>query len=293
MLCGNKSKNGRLIPATAFKSEQHVESLYLGKHVFLNHLSPELLRGTTGQQKTIATTRPIEQLAGHVVATRFIDGKPRGDIQTAGCLKGPVLVDLANAKIPNVGLSHVAVYKTRSEAGKVVVESVEDIATIDVVTCPATTHTFQEQTGMDELAKAQADLLTATQKLLAQEADLKLAREQLTAADAKLAALATEKAEADAKVVAFEQAQAAAANRAAVEAQVTAAGLVKGSDQCSAIFFEQLVSAADEAARKVLIDDRLQLVKGASRPRTTERQAATTDKTDVVTSALTSPNLFA
>lgn len=298
-MCGNRSKNGREIPASAFKSEQHVKTLYDQKHVFLNHLPAEKFRGSVEQQKLIAKNRNVEELAGVVTNVRFESGQPRADIETAGCPKGELLRQLASSRVPNVGLSHVAQYRTRKSSGnQVIVEAVEDVATVDVVVSPATTYTFREQTEMDELLKAQTELATAqaalvtSQSKIAQlETDLRLAKEQATATDTKLAAVSAERDSLTEKIVAFEQKEAIAATRLAVEKQLKDVGLVPGSDTCSTVFVEQLVSVANADQRKALIEDRLSVVKGKVKTRERGEASHSTDK-DVVAQVLSSVDLF-
>lgn len=299
LLCGNVSKNGREIPPSAFKSEAHVKKLYEGKHVFFNHLSPEKFRGTYEQQKLVATTRNVQELAGFITNVRFENGKPRADIQTAGAYLGEQLRDLVSARVPNVGLSHVAAYRTSRKGEKLLVESVEDVATVDVVISPATTSTFREQSDMDELVKAQTELATLKvensqlqAKLTQTDSDLKIAREQITTLDGKLAAVSTEKLDLSQKVLAFEQKEAAITLRQTIEQQLKDAGLIVGTEQCSEIFVESLLATTDEAKRKAQIDDRLKLVtnhqKGSG-----ERKEGAFKGTDVVSDYLNRSDLFA
>ena len=152
-LAGNVSLNGYEIPASAFVSDEHVRKLYENKLVFINHLPPE--------KRDRPRDRSMEELAGFIKNARLVNGRPMGDIHTKGAAKGELLANMAEANIPNVGMSHVAIYRFNSD--KTVVERVEDVATVDAVVFPATTKTFSEQAtdkdGDDQMAEAHAEKL--------------------------------------------------------------------------------------------------------------------------------------
>lgn len=135
-LCGNASRNGYRIPASAFGSEGDVRSLYDGKGVFFNHLPQELLDRPY--------QRDMADFAGEVFNTRMQNGRPYGDIRTEGAPKGEQLRQLVKAGYHNVGMSHVAAY--RKSQDRATVEQVMCVATVDAVYMPATTNTFSEQT---------------------------------------------------------------------------------------------------------------------------------------------------
>src|SRR5690606_12940462 len=102
VLCGNTSRNGYSIPPTAFGSQDRVKRLYESRLVYLDHPKPD---------DRSAVSRSLEHLAGHIRNVRFEGGRPRGDIDTRGCPRASVLLGLAQAKVPGVGLSHVASYR--------------------------------------------------------------------------------------------------------------------------------------------------------------------------------------
>lgn len=75
-------------------------------------------------------------------------GRPRADLHVfKSHPKAEQVFEAAERKAPNVGLSHVATCKTRSENGWVVVEDVVEVERVDVVADPATTHGFHESTN--------------------------------------------------------------------------------------------------------------------------------------------------
>lgn len=74
-------------------------------------------------------------------------GRPRADLHVfKSHPKAEQVFEAAERRAPNVGLSHVATCKTRSESGWVVVEDVVEVERVDVVADPATTHGFHEST---------------------------------------------------------------------------------------------------------------------------------------------------
>lgn len=75
-------------------------------------------------------------------------GRPRADLHVfKSHPMAEQVFEAAERRSPNVGLSHVATCKTRSENGWVVVEDVVEVERVDVVADPATTHGFHESTN--------------------------------------------------------------------------------------------------------------------------------------------------
>ncbi|WP_145034143.1 hypothetical protein [Caulifigura coniformis] len=141
LLCGLTSKNGRTIPAPAFGGAGRAKSLYEGVHVYLNH---DIEAGIS---------RRVQELAGIVENVRLDSlGRPRGDIRLNENKAGDELRQLAafaakaekaGSPLKHVGMSHVARY-TFSALDRTVVQSVDEVFSVDVVIRPATTKSFSE-----------------------------------------------------------------------------------------------------------------------------------------------------
>lgn len=143
ILCGLTSKNGRTIPAAAFGGAERAKTLYQGVHVYLNH---DIENGPS---------RKVQELAG-IVENVTVDslGRPRGDIRLNGNKAGDELRELFQfaqkavkhgARLKDVGMSHVARY-TFTSYDRSVVQSVDEVFSVDVVIRPATTKSFSEGT---------------------------------------------------------------------------------------------------------------------------------------------------
>ncbi|QDT54791.1 hypothetical protein Pan44_28290 [Caulifigura coniformis] len=141
LLCGLQSLNGRSIPASAFGGAERAKALYEGVHVYLNH------------DMDAGISRRVESLAG-IVESVTVDGlgRPRGDIRLNGNKAGEELralfefsqkAEKHGARLKDVGFSHVAVY-TFSALDRTVVQSVDQVFSVDVVIRPATTKSFSE-----------------------------------------------------------------------------------------------------------------------------------------------------
>lgn len=262
LLCGNKSGNGYEIPATAFGSQAHLESLYEGQPVFLDHGKPNPLM------------RSIKDMAGVVRNPRMVNGKPYGDIDTEGCMAGPDLRRLVKARVPNVGLSQVAFYKM---SGKTRVEQVTKVHSVDVVVRPATTKTFFERNE----ETMESEVLTKELETVRLERDtVKATVGTLTSENASLKAsvlaLEQEKSELAAKVDAYEAAVALEARRMEVRTAIGAAGLdIADPVVCSELFVESLIREPDVTTREKLIAERKQiLAKAPVSPSSKERRSS-------------------
>jgi hypothetical protein len=249
LLCGTKSRNGYDIPEAAFGDETRIVRLYDNKPVYLNHPSAESMK------KQHPAGRPVQELAGVVKNPRKRNGRVYGDIETAGCPQGETLRDLATAKVPGVGLSHVARYKWK-KPDKLCVESVEEVMTVDVVTRPATTNSFTEQTGSME-----QELIAAKAWITQLESELGTKTQALKDAETRIATLAAEQTKATEKIAQYEAEAARVALVAAVNAEIESAGLdLSNKDICGAVWVESLVSQPDADKRKALIADRVALI---------------------------------
>lgn len=193
LLCGKESLNGYKFSPTSFgtANDDKVQKLYEGKLVFIDHTEP-------GKHPL---NRKVKEFAGKVTNVRFdAEGRPRGDIETAYAPNGGLLRDLVKGGFKNVGLSHTAQYRFNKD--KTVVESIENVFSVDCVIQPATTKSFHEHVLDDsdtpskesvlEVEKLMAQLLEAQTALKSAEEKVKAADQRATEAENRLATVKTE-----------------------------------------------------------------------------------------------------
>jgi hypothetical protein len=137
---GCRSKNGREYTEMAMRSGA---PLYEGVQCFLNHITPEEIK---------ARTRFVENLAGRFTNPRYVpqDRETRADINV---LKddpaGNKLVAIAQQMPEIAGFSHNAQGKMHVEDGIEIIEEIEAVYSVDLVTSPATTNGIFEQEKME------------------------------------------------------------------------------------------------------------------------------------------------
>lgn len=298
LLCGNVSQNGYEIPAEAFQSEQHVQKLYSDVPVYLNHCE----RGKE-------LNRDLKDATGIVRNPRFVEGRPYGDIECYENSNGDTLLALAKAKPKRIGLSHIAAYepgdalkrrKTRKVTKVVHVESV------DVVSNPATTQNFHEDTDVDEstinllkeqLQSEQTAKQEAKDSLKALQAEHKTLQESVTAKDAEIAALKAEKEKIEAKLQEFEDRLALEQRKEATLAAIKEAGLdLNDTLICSERFIKKCVALTDPEELKAEIEDRKALyaesVKPSGKPLASERRAPGNKNEKTVSDYVNNPAFF-
>lgn len=272
-LCGNFSKNGYSIPATAFRSSpDRVRELYENKPVCLNH-DPSKPRG-----------RGIKELAAYVRNTSFRDGRPWGDLHTEGCPEGPTLIRLAKAKVPNVGMSHTARYTFNRN--KTTVESVDEVCTVDVVLYPATTKSFTEQTsdGEKKMSDAAVEVLKQQVETQRESFEGKIAdlQKRITELEGQKAALESQNKDLNdkyntehTKVVGFEAAQTLAARRVKVIEACKTAGIATEGEKAPKAWLDAVCAMESEDSQKAAITEFAALLKTAGAgigPTSQERQ---------------------
>lgn len=158
-LLGRQSRNGRTYTESAVRDGT---KMYPGKPVFLDHPTARELRERKGN-------RSVTDLAGKVATARKSQDGVRGDIQVLeGNAAGQFLFAVAEQMPDIVGMSHRASGQVkRSEDGPDVVESIEDVQAVELVTDPATTEGLFEsvsaQPTQDEGTDVDIDELTAEQ----------------------------------------------------------------------------------------------------------------------------------
>lgn len=142
-LLSPNSKNGY---SYSSKAIQEATPKYDGKPVYLDHAENP-------------SKRSIRALAGRVVNPRIVEGKPYGDVKARRGSAGDEFLNIAedqleDATFTGVGMSHV-VQGRKSKDGRIV-ESIEKVISIDLVTGPATTTNLRE--SEDEQVELQEKL---------------------------------------------------------------------------------------------------------------------------------------
>lgn len=243
-ICGLKSRNGY---AYAEKALREAAPLYADVPVFLNH----------GNGRT-PTDRDARDLAGKIVGTPTFDGERlRGRIEILETDAGRILASLVKSAAPRVGLSHVV--SATMPRGKKLVESIQQVVSVDAVAFPATVDGFSEQDhgdGQMDYAEANFSGLKAARPDLIAEA----VRE--SGLESKLAESAREMEAMRAKLDAFETRDRLAARRTGIVESAKAAGL----DPADQVVFpeslmQSLMDCADDAVRQARVADHAKLVK--------------------------------
>jgi hypothetical protein len=250
-ICGLTSKNGYDFAPDAWGSLEACKALYEGKHACIDHLPEEKMNR--------AANRSFKDVAGVFRDVVLRNGRPYGSVHTEGCPQGPLFIQAVKAKIPNVGLSHVALYKFNRT--KTRVEQVQKIATVDLVINPATTKSFSEQSKEDEdMTEKTIELL---EKQLAEEKtgralDVKTRDEQIvtlkgeaTKSAESLKAMTAERDTLNAKVVRFESEQTMNARKAKIASQMADAKL--DAKLCPEALQAAWLGIADDAERNTQI----------------------------------------
>lgn len=131
-LSGLESRNGYSYLEKAYLVAEK-EKLYENACVFIDH-DTKNPRG-----------RSVRDLAGNVINARFntITKRMMGDIVPLVTESGRFFLELARSRPSNVSMSHVVTGKRNKT--KNLVESIQEVLSVDVVTGAATTTSFSEQ----------------------------------------------------------------------------------------------------------------------------------------------------
>lgn len=255
-LLGPKSKNGRTYSEAAIRQ---AASMYEGAKVNVNHPagagdSPRSYQDRFGQIR-----KPQIQADGVYGDFHFNPKHPVAE---------QLLWDAEHAP-ENVGFSHNVMAKTSKHAGQVVVEEIIKVTSVDLVADPATTRGLFEHTEPEEMTltleavKADAGILESLRKeWLAEQAGSVEAK----AKDAQVKTLTEELAAAKKSLDEFAVKEAIAAKKTLAAKLITEAKLPTAAVTDT---FKSLVeNAADEAAMKVIIEDRQAFAKtlGTGKP---------------------------
>lgn len=282
LLCGESSKNGYTYPPACFRNDEHVKKLYESVPVYIDHS-----QNPTG--------RSVRDLAGVIRNPRMVNGRPYGDIELESSVNcGVDLGKLAQKRLRGLGLSHVAA--CTMEKGKKAVALVEQVISVDVVMSPATTITFFEQEHEEqmELEQLKAELETVKSENAVLKSDLARLTTECAGHQSEsisllgtLTTLREEVASIKPKLEKFEVAEKLAADKLAVEQQLTEAGLDLSDSLVVSEQFINMLLMVSADKRQALIEDR----KAAVAPRGTsngtvlsrERKQVTTEQFDAST----------
>lgn len=263
-LLGLESQNGRTYPK---ETVARAAKLYEGAKVNVDHGSdPKQQRSYSERIGVIENV----QIDGG-------DGGLRGDFHAnpKHALFEQLAWDAENAP-RSVGFSHNIMAKTTRRDGRVVVEEITRVQSVDLVADPATTRGLFEHQG-DEESEANMPQDTIWQPTVAslKSGHPGLVKEIVTEALETHANSESSKAkdalleEQKQKLDAFEVTAALNAKRVKVDAALKEAKLP--DELITDVFTEQLLGAKDDAAIKLLIDDRAGLAKPANKPRSREQ----------------------
>lgn len=262
---GLESKNGRSYPRSTL--EKAVQ-LYDGAKVNVNHASgPRDYRDRMG-----SLHNPRIESDGIYTDFHF---NPKHQLAEQICW------DAEHAP-ENVGFSHVVDAKVARKNGKIVVEEIISVVSVDLVADPATTNGLfestaqtQESSDMDLKDLTIEQLREARQDLV----DILQGKDVVTKLSTELASAKESLAKATDELTALKAKEAVQARTLAIAEELNAAKLdVNDKKVVSDVFMASLVAAESADARKSLIDDRLSLLRERVQPITgTPPMAAITD----------------
>ena len=234
--------------------------LYSGTQVYISHPTEEELK---------SGRRDVMKLAGKVTSPRFEGNKIRGDVVTLPDEHGKKFYDVAKVMPESVGCSHVADIEIVRDNGDLVVESINEVFSVDLVASPATNENMfeshnsnsnKETKQMDYKEVNLEDLRTARPEIV--EA---LVGEGKTSRDDEFKTLEAEKQEIEKKHDEISVKVAHSEKLAVVEKLITESKLPK--EAVTDTFRKTLLaieSTGDEFEKevKVHIEDRMTLVGG-------------------------------
>lgn len=261
-LSSTKSRNGYTYSEKAYQDGTH---LYENASVFIDH---ELKK---------PRERSVRDLAGTVINPRFnaVTKRMMGDIIPLSTESGRFFIELARNRPPNVSMSHVVTGKRNT--AKTIVESIQEVLSVDVVTGAAATTSFSEQetdmsdqtvTVLQEQNKTLQDKIDSSR--VTYESDLKEVAEKLTEKTKEFdelntthETLKTEHEELKVKLDGFEVKEKLTERVKTVQEELDKAEL-KGEAILTETFMNQLHSEEDAEKRAALIDDRKKLIEQAT-----------------------------
>lgn len=235
-------------------------ALYNGVQVYISHPTIEEMK--TGR-------RDIMRLAGKVTTPRFESGKIRGDVVTLPDVHGQKFYDVAKTMPESVGCSHVADIDVTRDNGELLVESIKQVFSVDLVASPATNKNMFESQNVNRNQETEEmnykevkleELRTARPDIVE-----KLIGEGKTSRDDEVKTLEAEKVEIEKKFDEISVKVAHSEKLAVVNKMITESKLPK--EAITDTFRKTLLAiestgAEFEKAAKVHIEDRMNLVGG-------------------------------
>lgn len=248
-LAGLHSRNGYRYTESALRT---AAPLYDHKPVFLDH-APDPAR---------PQVRSTRDLVGSIVNPRFEEGRIRGDIRLLDTDSARTFLALVESDAPGVGMSHVVL--ARRSADGAAIEAIENVLSVDAVVNPATTSSFRESV---DFSRRENPLAADAAPAGAASADA--ASADTASADAALL-LSSQIAGLTATLHGFHERLVRVeqhCEQAARQRDVTALLAESPLPSCALTrrFLQQLHSAPDDASRRELIRERLELLQHVAR----------------------------
>jgi len=278
-ILGLESANGRTYPK---ETAARAMALYEGAKVNIDHAAtPGQPRGYADRLGLIENVRLGEGESGLFADFRF---NPKHGVAEQ-------LSWDAENNPSAVGFSHNVMAKTARRGGKVVVEEITKVQSVDLVADPATTKGLFEATEDSNKEPNMAETLTLGQL---RESYPQFVETIATEAVAGFEASADQKAK-DAETAKLKEEldtykvkEKLAEDRIAVDALIEAAKLPKHA--VTDVFVESLM-AADDATRSKLIEDRQAIAKGSGNTKPTSKEQGTTEGDDSTLAGMTTEQI--
>ena len=234
--------------------------LYDGVQVYISHPTVEEMK--TGR-------RDVMKLAGKMTSPRFENGKIRGDVVTLPDVHGQKFYDVAKTMPESVGCSHVADLDLIREGGELLVDSIKEVFSVDLVASPATNKNMFESQNVNRNQETEEmnykevkleELRTARPDIVEM-----LIGEGKTSRDDEVKTLEAEKVEIEKKFDEISVKVAHSEKLATVNKMITESKLPK--EAVTDTFRKTLLAiestgAEFEKAAKVHIEDRMNLIGG-------------------------------
>lgn len=278
-LVGQVSRNGRRYLPEALKAGA---AKYEGTKVYVDH--PDKNDENRGW-------RSVKDLAGKIENVRFDGQKIRGDIKLLSNAGGTLAFDIATSMPDVAGMSHNAFGKTRTENGVEIIESIERVISVDLVTEPATNNGFFEanlndktgdkkmdysQVTMVGIKEARTDIVESLRKEGAASRD-----EEVKNLKAELEQVKADSQKKDAVIDGYKVKEAIAAKESTVERMLDESKLPAEAktETFKNLLLSLTVKEGEEYEAKVkeYIDDRMTAVTGKGVKDNTERNTADGD----------------
>lgn len=269
-LLGLESKNGRSYSPAAMKQ---AIPLYEGAKVNVNHP-----KGNPG------SPRDYQDRLGSIKGVRYVEGHGlTGDLHyNPKHPVAPALEHDAEFSPENVGLSHNVEARTTRRNGRVVVESIERVKSVDLVADPATTNGLYEHENPNPESEDMGIAELTVEQILAQRPDVKelLApkiiaehnqSEEVRTKDAQIKSLKEELDQLKLK-------DKVSAHKTSVDKKITESGLeglkLNGFPVVTDLFRETCYEA-DDAKLAKLIEERVGLCKGVAQKQAAQKTKST------------------